>query len=89
MATKKEIKKVVSELQAQRSYLEKFDLNAFKKYLRKYRFPLWLTFRNLSEYDQMAVMCKQICSRTDMLDTEAYRKAVQWLHQHNMGGRII
>lgn len=89
MATKKELKRVVSELQAQRSYLEKFDLNAFKKYLKKYRFPLWLTFKNLSEYDQMAVMCKQICSRTDMLNTDAYKKSVEWLKTHNMGGRIM
>lgn len=89
MATKKKKNSAVSELQSHRSALEKFDLSAFKKWLCKYNFSLWQRFIKFDNYTQIAIMCKQICDRTDMLDTEAHKKAVQWLSEHNMKGRLF
>ena len=89
MATKNKITSAVAELQAHRSALEKFELNAFKKWLRRYDFSLWQRFIKFDPNTQMGIMCKSICDRTDMLGTEAHKKAVQWLKEHNMRGRLF
>lgn len=85
MADKK-LKKYVSSL---KEALETFDLKELKKWMKKYNPPLFSSFKDAGEIVQMASMCKMICNRTDMLDTDAYKKAVRWLHQHNMSGRIM
>ena len=69
--------------------LEKFDLKTLKRWMQKYNFPLWQSFRKASDIVQMATMCKMICNRTDMLNTEAHKKAVKWLSEHNMSGRLF
>lgn len=69
--------------------LLKFDLKTLKKWMKKYRSDLYASFMKANETVQMATMCKMICNRTDMLATEAHKKAVKWLHEHNMSGRIF
>lgn len=89
MATKKKKHDPVAELQSHRSALEKFDLTAFKKWLSRYNFSLWQRYIKFDKKTQMAIMCKQICDRTDMLNTEAHKKAVQWLKENDMKGRLF
>ena len=60
-----------------------------KKWMQKYNSPLWRSFKNASDIVQMATLCKMICNRTDMLNTEAHKKAVQWLKEHNMKGSLF
>ena len=70
--------------------LSEFDLNKFKKWAKKNYSPAFFrSFCSASEEVQMATMCKCICNRTDMLGTEAHIKAVNWLKEHNMKGRIF
>ena len=69
--------------------LETFDLKAVKKWMKKYNFALCKSFSKSSDIVQMATMCKMICNRTDLLGTEAHKKAVAWLREHNMKGRIF
>lgn len=57
--------------------------------MKKYRIDLYGQFLKTNEIVQMATMCKMICNRTDMLNTEAHKKAVQWLKEHNMKGRLF
>ena len=59
--------------------LLKFDIKAFKKWVEKYNKPLWKQLKIQPEKTQMATMCKMICNRTDMLATEAHKKANKWL----------
>lgn len=70
--------------------LMKFDLKAFKKWVEKYNKPLWKQFKIQPEKTQMATMCKMICNRTDMLATEAHRKATKWLIKNGyMKGQLF
>ena len=69
--------------------LEKFDLKAFKKWVEKYNKPLWKQLCKQNEECQMMTLCKCICNRTDMLNTEAHKKAVLWLKEHNTKGRMF
>ncbi len=85
MATK-QLKKYVSTM---REALETFDLKEVKKWMNKYNHGLYLSFKDANEIVQMATMCKMICNRTDMLNTEAHKKAVKWLTEHNMSGRLF
>ena len=85
---KKDQKKATQYQQSMRDALMKFDLKAFKKWVEKYNKPLWKQFSKSNETIQMATMCKCICNRTDMLATEAHKKACQWLKEHNMRGQI-
>lgn len=89
MATKKTKYDPKVELQRERSALEKFDLVAFKKWLLNYNFSLYQRFVKFGKELQMGIMCKAICDRTDMLNTSAYKKAVQWLKEHDMKGRLF
>lgn len=86
---KKDQKKALTFQEAMKEALLKFDLEAFKKWVKKYNKPLWAQFSLAVEEVQMATMCKCICNRTDMLATEAHKKAVQWLKEHNMKGRLF
>ena len=81
----KTLKKYVSSL---REALEAFDIKVFKKWVKKYNPALYKSFSKASEEVQMATICKCICNRTDMLNTEVHRKAVVWLRDHNMRGQI-
>ncbi len=85
---KKDNKKALNYTEAMKEALMKFDLKAFKKWCEKYNKPLWKQFKLANETVQMATMCKCICNRTDMLNTEAHKKACQWLKEHNMRGQI-
>lgn len=69
--------------------LEAFDLKAFKKWMSKYNRPLYTSFKGAPEDVQMGTMCKMICNRTDMLNSEAHKKAVKWLKEHDMKGRLF
>ena len=69
--------------------LNTFDLKEVKKWMNKYNHGLYLSFKNASQTVQMATMCKMICNRTDMLGTEAHKKAVRWLKEHNMRGQLF
>lgn len=89
MATKKKKYSAVAELQSERSALEKFDLTAFKKWLSRFNFSLWQRFIKFDKETQMAIMCRAIFRRTDMLNTEAHEKAIKWMKEHNMKGRLF
>lgn len=71
-----------------RKILLKFDLKALLKWMQKYRIDLYNQMLKVNEEVQMATMCKMICNRTDMLNTEAHKKAREWLKDHNMRGQI-
>ena len=86
MATKKEKKSYTSSM---KEALEKFDLKQFRSWIRIYNYSFYRQFKIASEEVQMGTMCKMICNRTDMLNTEAHKKAVQWLKEHNMRGRLF
>ena len=68
--------------------LSTFDLKKLKKWMKKSQPLLYKQFERAGEIVQMATMCKMICNRTDMFDTDAHKKAVQWLKEHNMKGEI-
>ena len=89
MGTRKKKYNVVQEFQSERSTLEKFDLTAFKKWLAKHNLALWQRFIKFDKETQMGIMCKAICDRTDMLNTEAHKKAVEWLKEHNSKGGLF
>ena len=57
--------------------------------MQKYNAPLWRSFKDAPDIVQMASMCKMICNRPDMLNSEAHKKAVQWLKEYNMKGRLF
>ena len=69
--------------------LMKFDLKSLRKWMKKNDRVTYEQFTKETELIQMAVMCKMIFNRTDMLDTEAHKKACQWLKEHNMSGRLF
>ena len=69
--------------------LETFDLKAFRSWVKKYNPQLYKSFSRSAEEVQMGTMCKMICNRTDMLNSEAHKKAIAWLKKHNMKGRIM
>lgn len=72
-----------------KSALESFDLKKVLKWCKKYNYGLWKSFKRENETVQMASMCKMICNRSDLLGTEAHKKAVAWLKDHNMRGQIF
>ena len=74
--------------QVLRKALEKFDINAFKACMKRFDKGLWNSFKNSNNTIQMATMCKCIFNRSDMLKTEAHKKAREWLKEHNMRGQI-
>lgn len=69
--------------------LEKFDLNAFRAWMKRFDKGLWNSFKNSNDTVQMATMCKCIFNRSDMLDTKAHKKAREWLKEHDMKGRLF
>ena len=69
--------------------LETFDLKNLKSWMKKNNHALFTSFKNAPESVQMATMCKMICNRTDMLGSKVHKKAVKWLTEHNMSGRIF
>ena len=85
----KTVKKAHQYMKSMKEALMSFDLKALKKWLQKYNPPLYSSFSKSSEVVQMASMCKMICNRTDLLGTEAYKKAVRWLKDHDMKGRLF
>ena len=82
---KKRLTKYASTL---KEALETFDLKVLKEWMEKWNKPLYSQFIKANETVQMATMCKMICNRTDLLGTEVYMKAVKWLTEHNMSGRL-
>ena len=72
-----------------RDVLLKFDLKALKKWMKKYRIDLYDELTKHDELVQMSTMCRMIINRTDMLDTEARKKAGRWLREHNTRGRMF
>ena len=82
-------KKATTEALTLKGVLSQFDLKLFKRWLQKHSPLIWKSFKSQNEEVQMATMCKQICDRTDLLDTEAHKKAVEWLKKHNMKGRLF
>ena len=89
MATKRKKYDPIVELQSERSALEKFNLTAFKKWLFRHNFSLYQRFLKFDKRTQMGIMCKAICDRTDMLNIEAHKKAVEWLKNNNMKGMLF
>ena len=85
---KKTTKNVAPFQQQIQEILDAFDLKAFKAWLQKYNKPLWNSIKKHNEEVQMGIMCKMICNRTD-LSTDAHKKAVEWLKEHNMRGRMF
>ena len=82
--------KKIKEIQAtMKDALMTFDLKKFKAWLQKYNKPLWKTFSKSNEKVQMMTMCKMICNRTDLLGTEAHKKATKWLAENNTKGGIF
>ena len=75
--------------QALKVALEKFNLNSFRAWMKRFDKGLWNSFSKSTERVQKATMCKCICNRTDMLGSEAHKKAVKWLAENNMKGGIF
>ena len=75
--------------QALRQALLKFNLNAFRSWIRKYNKGLWASFKNVNEKTQMGTMCKCICDRADLLATDAHKKACKWLAENDMKGGLF
>ena len=70
--------------------LRKFDIVAYRKFMKKNSKFLYDQFIKLSNDEQMLAMCTTIIKRTDMLNTPAYKKAVKWIHDHKKNdGRIF
>lgn len=69
--------------------LSSFDLKSFKKWIERHNPPLFKSFSKMEEETQMGSMCKMICDRKDLLGTDCHKKAVQWLKEHNMRGRLF
>ena len=86
---KKDQKKVTKFQSTMKEALATFDLKKFKSWLQKYNKPLWNTFKTHDEVTQMGAMCKMICNRTDLLGSEAHKKAVNWLKENNMKGGLF
>lgn len=86
---KKDQKEVTKYYSSMKEVLATFDLKKFKSWLQKYNKPLWNTFKNYNELVQMGTMCKVICNRTDLLGSEAHKKAIKWLKENNMRGGIF
>lgn len=86
---KKDQKKVTKFQLSMKEALATFDLKKFKSWMEKYNKPLWNTFKKSNERVQMGTMCKMICNRTDLLGSEAHKKAVKWLKENNMRGQIF
>lgn len=72
-----------------REALMSFDLNSFKAWIKIFNKPVWNIFKKQNEATQMMTMCKQIVNRTDMISTEAYNKAIEWLKKHNTKGGMF
>lgn len=75
--------------QSMKKVLIKFDLKALLKWMRKYRVDLYAQMIKYDVKIQTATMCRMICNRTDMMETEAYIKARKWLKDNNMGGLLF
>lgn len=86
MATKKKEKSYTASM---KEALLKFDLKELKSWMRVYNNSLYRQFRIYPEEVQMGTMCKMICNRTDLFNTEAHKKAIAWLKEHNMKGRLF
>ena len=69
--------------------LRSFDLKILRKWMEQYNKPLYKQFAKENEEVQMGTMCKMICNSTDLLSHECHKKAVQWLKEHNMRGRLF
>ena len=72
-----------------REALETFDLNIFKKWCLKDDPLLWNVFKIYNKEVQKSIMAKMIINRTDMLGTDAYKRAVQYLKKHNSKGGLF
>ena len=72
-----------------REALVTFDVEKLKKWMKKWNNPLYKQFIKANEIVQMATMCKMICNRTDLMGSEVQHKAILWLKEHNMKGRIF
>lgn len=83
------VKKASQYMKSMKEALENFDLKALLKWLQKYNPPQYRSFSKQSTEIQTATMCKMICNRTDLLNTDAHKKAVKWLKEHNMKGRLF
>lgn len=82
-------KKSSQYMKSMREALGEFDLKKLLKWVQKYNPPLYRSLSKADKTVQMATMCKMICNRTDMLGTEAHKKAVKWLSEHDMKGRLF
>ena len=82
-------KKQIKECTSLKEALETFDLRVFKRYVQKNDPLLWNDFEDYNAKVQKAIMAKMICNRTDMLGTEAHKKAVSYLKDNDMKGRIF
>lgn len=85
---KKYNKKIAPFQQEIARILNDLDLKAFQAWLQKYNKPMWNSIKKHDEEVQMGIMCKMICNRTD-LSTKAHRRAIEWLKEHNMRGRMF
>lgn len=86
---RKDQKKALTYQESLTEALSKFDLKAFKEWMQKFNKPLWNQFKKSNKTVQMATMCKCICNKTNLLATEAHRKAVKWLVEHDTKGQIF
>lgn len=82
-------KKGLTRDEALREALGKFDLKALERWMKRYNLPLYKSFIGMDEDARMASMCKLIANRTDMLATEANRKAARWMAEHRMGAKVF
>jgi len=85
----KNVKKAHQYMKSMKEALENFDLKALLKWVQKYNPPFYRSFSKETKEVQTATMCKMICNRTDLLATEAHKKAVRWLRDHDMKGRLF
>lgn len=78
--------KIVSE---EKEALQSFDVDVYAKWLNKYNKPMYKSYMTQNKATRIMCMCKRICDRTDMFNTEAHKKAVKWLKEHNTKGKIF
>lgn len=89
MATKKPKNEIKNYRVSMKEALEKFDLKALKSWMRIYNNSLYQQFKIKPEEVQTGIMCNMIINRTDMLNSEAHKKALKWQSEHNMRGMLF
>ena len=86
MATKSKVKDFEGYKESFVEALRSFDLKTLKSWMRINNYSLYRQFKINSEEEQKTIMSKWIVNRSDLFNTEAFKKAQEWLKSHNTKG---